>query len=555
MPRGFLVKRKKRASSASYRMRTEDSGPLNVGHVPQTQEVQVIMCPNKLWSEIPSPGSIPEYLKSVLVETGQPYLPEIAENTMESVVTAELSQTKLCVPENGSPGRVDASYSPIKPVGTELKKTFFERCLSSPVSAESFSITTSMSPMERLVMHRSHLTASEMKMDTPVHLYSPLHHAIKRSFANSTDRRGRPVAKKPKVMRKLNFEDEVTTSPVLGIKIKKESPESKPASNSGHRKPLGEFICQLCKEEYPDPFSLAQHKCSRIVRVEYRCPECDKVFSCPANLASHRRWHKPRPANNRENQGSKKQHQVIHPEIANPSVEGKENASNLLVLDQHHPSLDSSQCLIQHHQTTDATQKQEQQRQRSQESSQFLNQHFMSAESSILFDQQPKTMNSSRIMGCTEPTDAAVPPRSPTSGVREEEFECSYCKKKFRRQAYLRKHLIAHEAVRSSSYNHIESEHITFPCHLCGAHFPSADIRDKHRLWHAVREGISVNPAKNSSPLGRPDIAQGEQQIFSCKHCPSTFFSSPGLTRHINKCHPTESRQVLLLQMAVGPGC
>ncbi|NXK72181.1 INSM1 protein, partial [Amazona guildingii] len=71
------------------------------------------------------------------------------------------------------------------------------------------------------------------------------------------------------------FEDEVTTSPVLGLRIKEGPVEAPARARGGCARPLGEFICQLCKED--------------------RCPECDKVFSCPANLASHRRWHKPRP--------------------------------------------------------------------------------------------------------------------------------------------------------------------------------------------------------------------------------------------------------------------
>ncbi|KAI3422245.1 hypothetical protein GPALN_012774 [Globodera pallida] len=57
---------------------------------------------------------------------------------------------------------------------------------------------------------------------------------------------------------------------------------------------IGDTVCALCKIRFGDVFRLAMHKCPRIRHEEYRCDECEKIFSCPANLASHRRWHRPR---------------------------------------------------------------------------------------------------------------------------------------------------------------------------------------------------------------------------------------------------------------------
>ncbi|KAK2826345.1 hypothetical protein Q5P01_020559 [Channa striata] len=516
------------------------------------------------------------------------------------------------------------SCSPVKPVGTRLlehdegeKQQLFpgKRLTPSPVAdlpdlpfLVSSTPTSVPASVERLLASGSrphapayiHSDSYDPNM-AHVHLFPPLtltnhepHHAArKRSFLESeqrvnTNRHNKQSAgsatKKSKVNRKLNFEDEVTTSPVLGLRIKKDSPElrrqrEKSCASTGN-KPLGEFICQLCKEEYPDPFSLAQHKCSRIVRVEYRCPECDKVFSCPANLASHRRWHKPRPVNGQggETQADKGQplkeaRGLIQHERQPVEMEGKENELLRVNPNQHHAALDSSRVrrepplLLLHGRSRDGA-----------DGDGLAPPHYESS------PHYRNTMDS-RVDGPPsgkpeERAELAQPPppslpHPPLSFVQslpdEEVYECRYCGKKFRRQAYLKKHLAAHEMTARtspppSSYGQGREsgggQNQVFLCHLCGARFPSLEIRDKHRLWHAMRDELLAGTLGGGL---RPDVFHAhreesgtgdcdpQQQIFTCKHCPSTFFSSPGLTRHINKSHPTENRQVMLLQMTVRP--
>lgn len=133
-----------------------------------------------------------------------------------------------------------------------------------------------------------------------------------------------------KATRKLKF-DEETSSPVSGTVIRPleditdgsmqysngdidpkynivEITEETKAELAAIKNVIGDYVCRLCKIKFEDAFGLARHRCACIVLLEYRCPECGKQFNCPANLASHRRWHKPRKeASKKENRNTTNQ--------------------------------------------------------------------------------------------------------------------------------------------------------------------------------------------------------------------------------------------------------
>ncbi|GAB6027648.1 hypothetical protein CHUAL_001889 [Chamberlinius hualienensis] len=193
---------------------------------------------------------------------------------------------------------------------------------SSPVPLLSLQsmdrLTVSPAPMITPNKHISPATIlSTQKSEMATSPVSNSSHK-KRLTMSSYDKTNENLAKspkKPKAMRRLNF-DEDKSSPVSGTIIRELDSDEEPlVVRKGDIDPsfnvvevteeakceiakienrIGDYICRLCKEMYDDAFSLAQHRCSRIVHVEYRCPECGKVFNCPANLASHRRWHKPK---------------------------------------------------------------------------------------------------------------------------------------------------------------------------------------------------------------------------------------------------------------------
>lgn len=472
MPRGFLVKRNKKTNPVSYRVRSEEE---------EAEQTAADAPPLPLPLPLPL---LPLPRSSAPPLSSEPARAQTPTPSCGEAATAPEQDAKPV--QFGNPEAVyQALYSPTRPVSQDHDRSYLERRfnLGSPVSAESFPTPAALTALDHLFapVDLKIGSSSSSRTDTSAAAAGTHHHpaaaaaaaaGTKRPSAADTERKGKPPSKKTKAIRKLHFEDDVTTSPVLGLKIKEAPVDQKPPraqpARGDHNNPLGEFVCQLCREAYADPFALAQHKCSRIVRVEYRCPECDKVFSCPANLASHRRWHKPKQ----------------------PS--GASGAQNL-------------------------------------ESDKV-------AASGKTAPEEAK-----------DSSDRDTPSPGPSeSGSEEGLYDCNHCGKKFKRQAYLRKHLASqHGSPKPPAAEEEEdapacdqsaaplnlSSSTCHLCPVCGENFSSRGGQERHiRLLHS-------------------------SQVYSCKYCPAIFYSSPGLTRHINKCHPSENRQVILLQMPLRPAC
>ncbi|XP_076442857.1 insulinoma-associated protein 2-like isoform X2 [Babylonia areolata] len=379
-------------------------------------------------------------------------------------------------------------------------------------------------------------------------------HTDEKSLTSSASKKP-PSNKKLKAVRKINF-DVDTTSPVSGTIIKEFSdsedepgkvtvygdiepsfnvveitPEARAELEKIENK-LGDYVCQLCKELYEDAFQLAQHRCSRIVHVEYRCPECDKVFNCPANLASHRRWHKPRPAPGSQPSGGKSSSSVTRSLLPASSSSSSHGSR---------PQQGGSQKT--HGGSPFAT----------SSAAGSASTHFHSTGIVPTATTDPEKLLLTRLVngrkvvapgeegqegqGQGKAGDRSAPDDAP--------FACQVCGKKFRRQAYLRKHAQCHRVK---------------PCLLCGKVLLNENERLKHEMEHHPTTkdfacSICSQTCCSKAALDKHVKTSHSQEAYLCKYCDNKFYSSPGLTRHINKCHPTENRQVILLQLPVSRTC
>ncbi len=121
--------------------------------------------------------------------------------------------------------------------------------------------------------------------------------------------------------------------------------------------------------------------------------------------------------------------------------------------------------------------------------------------------------------GDTEPLDLSKVdvPKFGTTALAH--FQCQGCAKKFENEHQLRNHMLLMHGGQKDT-----SEESTRPQTVCPVWFPTK----------------SLSAPENDQKLAQPK--------FPCKFCSESFATSPRLTRHINKHHPSKECRVVLLE-------